>query len=46
MRGSRLIPTVLGMVCLVTGFALLRPALGFICAGVLLLTPLFLNRKG
>lgn len=36
------IPTAVGMVSLITGFALIRPAYGFICAGVLLLAPLVL----
>lgn len=38
--------TVFGMLCLITGFAMLKPALGFICAGCLLLAPLVMNRKG
>lgn len=38
------LPVVLGMVSLVVGFSLLLPALGFICAGALLLAPVFLKR--
>lgn len=38
------IPTAVGMILLVIGFAMIRPCLGFICAGVLLLAPLFLKR--
>jgi hypothetical protein len=41
----RAVLTILGVICLITGFAMLKPALGFLSAGVLFIVPTFLVRR-